>query len=52
MGDGFDEEPVDTQVILGKTARQPIITQTPILNAGMSLYSQTDDYQIWETRNF
>ncbi len=32
----LDEEPVDTQVILGKTTRQPIITRTPILNAGMS----------------
>jgi methylamine---glutamate N-methyltransferase subunit C len=32
----LDEEPVDTQVVLGKSARKPIISQTPILNAGMS----------------
>ena len=32
----LDEEPVNTQVVLGKTARRPIIAQTPILNAGMS----------------
>ncbi len=32
----LEEEPVETEVVLGKTAQQPIVVRTPILNAGMS----------------
>jgi glutamate synthase domain-containing protein 2 len=32
----LDEEEVDCKVILGKKAKQPVILETPILNAGMS----------------
>jgi glutamate synthase domain-containing protein 2 len=32
----LDDEPVSTEVILGKTSARPITIKTPILNAGMS----------------